>query len=49
MRRERARDEDGGGEKGAAESTTSSIAQVIQTVLAAQVLTKGGLGAGKDK
>jgi len=38
-----------GGEKGAAESTTSSIAQVIQTVLAAQVLTKGGLGGGKDK
>jgi flotillin len=38
-----------GGEKGAAESTTSSIAQVIQTVLAAQVLTKGGLGPGKDK
>ena len=38
----------GDGEKGAAESTTSSIAQVIQTVLAAQVLTKGGLGP-KDK
>jgi len=37
-----------GDKGGAAESTTSSIAQVIQTVLAAQVLAKGGLG-GKDK
>src|SRR5262249_25520752 len=33
----------GGGDGGAAQATTSNIASVIQTVLAAQLVAKGGI------
>jgi len=37
-----------GGGGGAAESTMSNISSVIQTVLAAQLVTKGGLLSGTE-